>query len=46
VTAGLVDDGKIQYIISLFAPVRKQEVRPRLRNLSRRVYDLINNLQQ
>jgi beta-lactamase class A len=41
---GIVDDGRIKYIISLFTPVTEMDVRPRLRELSRRVYDLINNL--
>lgn len=41
---GIVDDGKIQYIISLFTPVTEQEVQPRLKELSRRVYNLMNNL--
>lgn len=41
---GIVDDGKIQYIISVFTPVREEEVRPRLKELSRKVYELIKNL--
>ena len=41
---GIVDDGRIKYIISLFTPVTEMDVRPRLKELSRRVYDLINNL--
>lgn len=38
---GIVDDGHIKYIISLFTPVREEVVRPRLAEVSRRVYDLI-----
>ena len=41
---GIVDDGRIQYIISVFTPVTEEEVRPRLQELSQRVYNLINNL--
>lgn len=41
---GIVDDGKIQYIISVFTPVREEEVRPKLKELSRKVYELIKNL--
>lgn len=38
---GIVDDGKIKYIISLFTPVPEQMVRPRLKEVSKRVYELI-----
>lgn len=38
---GIVDDGRIKYIISLFTPVREEVARPRLAEVSRRVYDLI-----
>jgi beta-lactamase class A len=41
---GIVEDGKVQYIISLFTPVREGIVRPKLKELSRRVYDLIRHL--
>ena len=41
---GIVDDGKIQYIICLFTPVTEEEIRPRLKKLSRRVYNLVNYL--
>jgi beta-lactamase class A len=41
---GIVDDGKIKYIISVFTPVREEAVRPKLKELSRRVYDLIKSL--
>lgn len=40
---GIVDDGQIKYIISLFTPLREEEVRFRLKEVSRRVYDLIKN---
>lgn len=40
---GIVDDGQIKYIISLFTPVREEEVRPALKEVSRRVYNLIKN---
>jgi len=42
--AGFVDDGKIKYIISVFTPVTEKLVRPKLKELSRRVYDLIKSL--
>lgn len=41
---GIVDDGKIKYIISLFTPVRETLVRPKLKELSRRVYQLIKTM--
>lgn len=40
---GIVDDGRIKYIIALFTPVREEEVRPRLKELSGRIYELIVN---
>ena len=39
---GIIDDGKIKYIISLFTPVTENVVRPKLKEVSRRVYNLIN----
>lgn len=41
---GIVEDGDIKYIISVFMPVREEHVRPRLKELSRRVYELIRQL--
>ena len=41
---GIVEDGKIKYIISVFVPVREAQVRPRLKELSRRVHQLIGKL--
>jgi beta-lactamase class A len=38
---GIVDDGKIKYIISLFTPVTEELARPRMKEVSRRVYALI-----
>lgn len=43
---GIVDDGKIKYIISLFTPVTENVVRPKLKAVSQRVYDLIKNFHQ
>lgn len=43
---GIVDDGKIKYIISLFTPVRENIVRPKLKELSGRVYEFIKGLHQ
>jgi len=41
---GIVEDGKIRYIISLFTPVTEEEVRPRLKEVARRVYNLVSSL--
>jgi len=38
---GIVEDGKIKYVIALFTPVTEEKVRPKMKELSRRVYDLI-----
>jgi beta-lactamase class A len=38
---GIVDDGKIKYVIALFTPIREEQVRPRLKEISGKVYDLI-----
>lgn len=43
---GIVDDGSVKYIIALFTPVTGDAVRPRLKEVSRRVYDLIKKLHQ
>jgi beta-lactamase class A len=42
--AGIVDDGKIKYIIAVFTPVTEEKVTIRLKNLSTRIYNLISNL--
>jgi len=41
---GIVEDGNIKYIISVFTPVEEEQVRPKLKELSARVYNLIKNL--
>jgi len=41
---GIVDDGKIKYIIALFTPITEDDVRPRFKALSNRVYNLMKNL--
>ncbi len=41
---GIVDDGKIKYIIALFTPITEDEVRDRFKQVSERVYSLIKNL--
>ena len=38
---GIVDDGRVRYIISLFTPVTEEAVRPRMKEVSRRVYELM-----
>lgn len=41
---GIIEDGKIKYVISLFTPVRENAVRPKLKELSRKVYQLIREM--
>lgn len=41
---GIVEDGKIKYIISVFTPVTEEAVRPRLKELSAKVYALIRSM--
>ncbi|HUZ60552.1 MAG TPA: serine hydrolase [Hanamia sp.] len=43
---GIVDDRKIKYIIALFTPITEQDVRPRFKELSERVYKLIQHLRE
>jgi beta-lactamase class A len=38
---GIVDDGEIKYIIALFTPITEMDVRPRMKELSQRVYELM-----
>ncbi|MEO8399676.1 MAG: serine hydrolase [Ignavibacteriaceae bacterium] len=40
---GIVDDGNIKYIIALFTPIREEEVRPKLKEVSKKVYELIKS---
>jgi len=40
---GIVDDGKIKYIISCFIPVEEENVLPKFKILSSKVYELINS---
>jgi beta-lactamase class A len=42
--AGIVEDGNIKYIIAVFTPVTEEQVRPRLKELSAKVYELIKKL--
>jgi len=41
---GIVDDGHIKYIIALFTPVTEMDVRPRMKEVSKRVYYLMQDL--
>ena len=41
---GIVDDGKIKYVIALFTPVTEMLVLPKLKAVSQKVYDLIKRL--
>ncbi|MEO7307620.1 MAG: serine hydrolase [Ferruginibacter sp.] len=43
---GIIESGKIKYIISVFIPLKEEEVKPKLQELSRRVYNLITTLHQ
>ncbi len=38
---GIVDDGKVKYVISLFTPVTEEKVLPKMEMLSAKVYDLM-----
>jgi beta-lactamase class A len=38
---GIVDDGHIKYVISLFTPVTEDDVRPKMKEVSGRVYELM-----
>jgi len=40
---GIVDDGRIKYAIALFTPVREDNARPRMKEVSERVYALIRS---
>jgi beta-lactamase class A len=40
---GIVDNGKVKYVIALFTPMREQLVRPKLKVFSQRVYELIKD---
>jgi len=41
---GIVEDGKIKYVIAVFTPVTEDIVTSKLKELSYRVYNLIKNL--
>lgn len=43
---GIVDDGNIKYIIALFTPISEEDVRPRFKELSERVYKLMQKLHE
>lgn len=40
---GIVDDGKVKYVISLFTPITEGEVSARMKMLSARVYQLMKD---
>lgn len=40
---GIVDDGEVKYIISLFTPVTEEDVRGRMKDVSQKVYHLIRS---
>jgi hypothetical protein len=39
--AGIVDDGEVKYVIALLTPVSEEMVGERMKELSRRVYELM-----
>ena len=41
---GIADDGKIKYVIALLTPIKEEDVRPRMKQLSKRVYELIKRM--
>ncbi len=41
---GIVDDGKVKYIIACFMPIEEEKALAKFKILSSKVYDLINNL--
>ena len=43
---GIVNDGQVKFIISLFTPVREENVTPRLKAISKKVYELIKSRNQ
>jgi beta-lactamase class A len=43
---GIVDDGKLKYIIALFTPVKEAAVLPSMKIISQRVYELIKKMHQ
>ncbi|MCX6150530.1 MAG: class A beta-lactamase-related serine hydrolase [Ignavibacteriales bacterium] len=38
---GLVDDGKIKYIISCFIPLKEEQALPKMKEISQKIYQLI-----
>jgi len=40
---GIVNDGQVKYIIALFTPVKEEDVRPLMKAVSARVYQLIKS---
>ena len=43
---GIVDDGSVKYIIALFTPITEMDVRPRMKEVSARVYELMKRRSQ
>ena len=41
---GIVDDGSVRYIIACFLPLREEVAGPKMKNLSRRVYELFHSV--
>lgn len=41
--AGIVDDGAVKYIIACFTPVREEEIKPVLKELSSQIYQLMKS---
>lgn len=43
---GIVDDGKVKYIIALFTPITEMDVRPGMKEVSARVYEFMKRRSQ
>lgn len=41
--AGIVEDGNLKYVVALFTPMREKAVRPKLKALSQKLYELIKS---
>lgn len=40
---GIVDDGRVKYVIALFAPVPEERARPRMKAISEKIYMLLRS---
>ncbi|HMK05854.1 MAG TPA: serine hydrolase [Ferruginibacter sp.] len=40
---GIVDDGQVKYIIAFFSPVKEEDIRPVMKKISRKVFELVKS---